>query len=213
MRKLSLYHISRSTLQGVALSCRHGLLLMVTLCAVTPFLSVLIHSVRIFLLRLQPWNSTKRLIHSDVQLHVSSLRKPWLRPTFLFKCPPWKSPNVTEDRPRRRADMAICMPGCKGLRRAKYFVLLLISLSVLVWIRTFSGEVVKSLQFSHATTQTLVKGDSLADKLWTVVPDHSQTETPKEECPQESPLLRKCADQTWDVRRKEGLICGICQSY
>lgn len=91
--------------------------------------------------------------------------------------------------------MSVCTRVCKGLRRAKYFVLLLISLSVLVWIRTFSGEVVKSFQVSHATTQTLVKADGLVDKLWTVVPDPTQTEPPKEECPQESPLLRKCTIQ------------------
>lgn len=91
--------------------------------------------------------------------------------------------------------MAVCMPVCKGLRRAKYLVLLLVSLSVLVWVGTFSGEVVKSFQVSHATAQTVVKGDGLADKLWTVVPDPIQTELPKEECPQESPLLRKCTDE------------------
>lgn len=91
--------------------------------------------------------------------------------------------------------MGVCTPVCKGLRRAKYLVLLLVSLSVLVWVRTFSGEVVKSFQVSHATTPTLVKGDSLGDKLWTVVPDPTQMEPPKEECPQESPLLRKCTDQ------------------
>lgn len=98
--------------------------------------------------------------------------------------------------------MGVCTPVCKCLRRAKYFLLLLISLSVLVWIRTFSGEVVKSFQVSHATTQTLVKGDGLVDKLWTVVPDPTQTEPPKEECPQESPLLRKWAKWRCDVRKK-----------
>lgn len=103
--------------------------------------------------------------------------------------------------------MGVCTPVCKCLRRAKYFLLLLVSLSVLVWIRTFSGEVVKSFQVSYGTTQTLAKGDSLVDKLWTVVPDPTQTEPPKEECPQESPLLRK-----WSGGRKERLICGIHQS-
>lgn len=89
--------------------------------------------------------------------------------------------------------MGFCSPVCKILRRAKYVVLLLISLSVLVWIRTFSGEVVKSFQVSYATTQTLVKGDSLKDKLnlWTVAPDHKHTQPPKAKCPQQSPLLRK----------------------
>lgn len=87
--------------------------------------------------------------------------------------------------------MGVCTPACKCLRKAKYFLLLLVSLSVLVWIRSFSGEVVKSFQVSHTTTQTLVKGDSLLDKLWMVVPEPTQTEPPKQECPQESPLLRK----------------------
>lgn len=87
--------------------------------------------------------------------------------------------------------MGVRTPVCKGVRRAKYFLLLLVSLSVLVWIRTFSGEVVKSLQVSHATTQTLAKGNGPLGKLWTVVPDPTQTGPPEEECPQESPLLRK----------------------
>lgn len=91
--------------------------------------------------------------------------------------------------------MGVCTPVCKGLRRAKYLVLLLVSLSVLVWVGTYSSEVMKSFQVFHATAQTLLKGDSQADKLWTVVPDPTQTEPPKEECPQESPLLRKCTDQ------------------
>lgn len=89
--------------------------------------------------------------------------------------------------------MGFCSPVCKILRRGKYFVLLLLSLSVLAWIATFSGETVKSGQVSSATPQTLAKGDTLRDKVntWTAAPDHVNTPAPKEECPEESPLLRK----------------------
>ncbi|XP_042355916.1 beta-1,4-galactosyltransferase 4 [Plectropomus leopardus] len=88
--------------------------------------------------------------------------------------------------------MGFCLPVCKILRRGKYFVLILLSLSVLAWIATFSGETVKSGQMSSATPQTLVKGDSLRDKLntWTPAPDHLNTLAPKVECPEESPLLQ-----------------------
>lgn len=88
--------------------------------------------------------------------------------------------------------MGFCLPVCKILR-TKYIMLLLISVSVLVWIGTFSGELVKSFQVSYATTQTLVKGDSVKVKLnlWTVAPDHTHTQPPEVQCPQESPLLRE----------------------
>ncbi|XP_053187831.1 beta-1,4-galactosyltransferase 4 [Scomber japonicus] len=87
--------------------------------------------------------------------------------------------------------MGFCSPVCKILRRGKYFVLLLLSLSVLAWIATFSGETVKSLQVSSATTRTLVKDrDSLRDKVNSPAPDRLKTPPPKVQCPQESPLLQ-----------------------
>uniref|UniRef100_H3CXE1 Beta-1,4-galactosyltransferase n=2 Tax=Tetraodon nigroviridis TaxID=99883 RepID=H3CXE1_TETNG len=98
--------------------------------------------------------------------------------------------------------MGACTPVCKCLRRAKYFLLLLLSLSVLVWIRTFSGEVVKSLQVSHATAQPLAKGNSLLDKLWTVGPDPTQADPPQEECPRESPLLQGALNLSFEPSLK-----------
>ncbi|XP_018547150.1 beta-1,4-galactosyltransferase 4 [Lates calcarifer] len=88
--------------------------------------------------------------------------------------------------------MGLCSPVCKILRRGKYFVLLFLSLSLLAWIATFSGETVKSAQVSPSTTQTLVKGDSLRDKLtsWTTAPDRLNTPPAKGECPEKSPLLQ-----------------------
>ncbi|XP_019941777.1 beta-1,4-galactosyltransferase 4 [Paralichthys olivaceus] len=88
--------------------------------------------------------------------------------------------------------MGCCSPVCRILRRTKYFLLLFLSLSVLAWIATFSGETVKSTQEISATTETLGKGDTLRNKLssWTATPDHANTPTPKGECPQESPLLQ-----------------------
>ncbi|XP_040007066.1 beta-1,4-galactosyltransferase 4 isoform X1 [Xiphias gladius] len=85
--------------------------------------------------------------------------------------------------------MGLCSPVCKTLRRGKYFVLLFLSLSLLAWIALFSGETVKSVQVSSATTQTLVKGYTLRDKL-NSAPDHLNTPPPKGKCPQESPLLQ-----------------------
>ena len=73
-------------------------------------------------------------------------------------------------------------------------MLFLISLSVLAWIANLSGETIKDAPVSFATPQALVKGDSLREKLnaLTATPDRLITPAPKEECPQESPLLRKC---------------------
>ncbi|KAM9847056.1 beta-1,4-galactosyltransferase 4 isoform 1-T2 [Aulostomus maculatus] len=88
--------------------------------------------------------------------------------------------------------MGFCSPACKILRRGKYFLLLLLSLSVLAWITTFTGETLKSIEVSSAATKTLVKGDNLREKVssQTSVPDRLITPAPKAECPQESPLLK-----------------------
>lgn len=88
--------------------------------------------------------------------------------------------------------MGFCSPVCKILRRGKYFVLLILSLSVLVWIATFSGETVKSVLVSSATTQALVKEVTLRDKLdsWTIAPERLNTQPLKTECPLKSPLLQ-----------------------
>ncbi len=104
--------------------------------------------------------------------------------------------------------MGFCSPVCKILRRGKYFILLLLSLSVLAWLATFSGETVKSVQVPSATTQTLVKEDGLRDKLssWTVAPNRLKTPPPKVECPQESPLLRKYTL----VQVKEVTVLCVC---
>lgn len=71
-------------------------------------------------------------------------------------------------------------------------MLLLLSLSVLAWFATFSGETVKAIQVSSATAQSLIKGDSLRDKLitWTSASEHVKTPPPKDDCPEESPLLK-----------------------
>ncbi|XP_040908030.1 beta-1,4-galactosyltransferase 4 [Toxotes jaculatrix] len=100
--------------------------------------------------------------------------------------------------------MGVCSPVCKILRRGKYFVLLFLSLSLLVWIATFSGETGKSIQPSSPTTQTLVNGDSVRDKLnsWTSAPDRLNTPPPKGKCPQESPLLQGAAKLSFESSLK-----------
>ncbi|XP_029925321.1 beta-1,4-galactosyltransferase 4 [Myripristis murdjan] len=87
--------------------------------------------------------------------------------------------------------MAFCSV-CKFLRRGKYFVLLLLVLSVLAWIATFAGETMKSVQVSPTTVQTVHKGETLEGELNSLrsVTDLQNTPAPKVKCPEESPLLQ-----------------------
>lgn len=88
--------------------------------------------------------------------------------------------------------MAFCPSICKILRRGKYCLLLLLSLSVLAWFATFSGNTFKSIQFSSVTPRTIIKEDSLREKLAsTSATKDLKTLPPKPDCPEESPLLRK----------------------
>nr|XP_020454332.1 beta-1,4-galactosyltransferase 4 [Monopterus albus] len=98
--------------------------------------------------------------------------------------------------------MGFHSPVCRVLRRVKCFVLLLLSLSLLAWITTFSGETLKSVQVPTDTTQALVKKDSLKDELitWTEAPDHLNTPPPK--CSQESPLLKGAVNLTFESSMK-----------
>lgn len=100
---------------------------------------------------------------------------------------------------------------CKILRKGKCFIVLLLSLSVLAWIAIFSGEPVKSVLVSSATTQTLVKEDSLRNKLtsWTTTSDDLNTPPPKFECPQQSPFLRKYLPKCRLKRRQSYCVC-VC---
>lgn len=83
---------------------------------------------------------------------------------------------------------------CKIFRRGKCIVLLLISLSVVAWITTFSGENVKLFHVFYPVTLTLLKQDSTENtvNVRTTAPDDRHTRPPKAECPQDSPLLSKC---------------------
>ncbi|XP_026184838.1 beta-1,4-galactosyltransferase 4 [Mastacembelus armatus] len=117
--------------------------------------------------------------------------------------------------------MGFCLPVCKILRRGKYFVLLFLSLSLLAWIATFSGETVKSIQLSSATTQSLIRADSLTDKFksWTATPEDLNTPPPKHECPQESPLLKGAVKLSFESSLKlkdvetenKGVTEGECE--
>ncbi|XP_041808721.1 beta-1,4-galactosyltransferase 4 [Chelmon rostratus] len=88
--------------------------------------------------------------------------------------------------------MGLCSPVCRIFRKGKYFVLVLVCLSVLAWIANFSGEIVKSIHLSFDTTQTPVKGDNLRNNLnsRTTTSNRVTTPPPKEVCPQKSPLLQ-----------------------
>lgn len=88
--------------------------------------------------------------------------------------------------------MGFCSPVFKILRRGKYIFLLLLSLSVLAWIATLTGETLKSGQPPFSSKQPLVQGESLRDKLhsMTATPQNVNTPAPKVICPEESPLLQ-----------------------
>lgn len=83
---------------------------------------------------------------------------------------------------------------CKIFRRGKCIALLLISLSVVAWITTFSGENVKLFHVFYPVTLTLVKQDSTDNtvNVRTSAPEDRHTKATKAECPQGSPLLSKC---------------------
>lgn len=88
--------------------------------------------------------------------------------------------------------MGFCPAAFKLLRRGRYVLLLLLSLSVLLWIATFAGETVKSLQDPPVTVQTLSRGgvprgDSKPGR--SAAEDQASSRAPKVPCPQESPLL------------------------
>lgn len=83
---------------------------------------------------------------------------------------------------------------CKIFRRGKCIALLLISLSVVAWITTFSGENVKLFHVFYPVTLTLLKQDSTENtvNVRTTAPEDGHTRPPKAECPQTSPLLSEC---------------------
>lgn len=99
--------------------------------------------------------------------------------------------------------MAFCPSICKILRRGKYCLLLLLSLSVLAWFATFSGNTFKSIQFSSVTPRTIIKEDSLREKLAsTSATKDLKTLPPKPDCPEESPLLHGAMKLTFESSLK-----------
>ncbi|XP_029956088.1 beta-1,4-galactosyltransferase 4-like isoform X2 [Salarias fasciatus] len=96
--------------------------------------------------------------------------------------------------------MGFCSSADKILWRTKYCVLLILLLSVIAWITAFTGETLKSIRVSSATTQTLVKGDGLVDKLHstTGVPDDLNTSPQKVDCPKVSPLLQGATNLSFE---------------
>lgn len=75
-------------------------------------------------------------------------------------------------------------------------MLILLSLSVLAWIATFSGDTFKGVQFPSVTPKTIVrsigKSDTLKEKLIaaTSTAKDAPTLPPQPDCPRESPLLK-----------------------
>ncbi|XP_029029488.1 beta-1,4-galactosyltransferase 4 [Betta splendens] len=100
--------------------------------------------------------------------------------------------------------MGLCSLLCKFTRRAKYVILLVLSLSLLAWIAMFLGETGKPLLVLSATAQTLIKEPSLREKLAssTSTPDHVNTPLPIVECPQKSPLLRGALNLSFESSLK-----------
>ncbi|XP_017273682.1 beta-1,4-galactosyltransferase 4 [Kryptolebias marmoratus] len=87
--------------------------------------------------------------------------------------------------------MGLCSVLNKVLRRSKYLMLFIFSLSVLAWIAMFPGDTVKSLPGDSATTETFVK-DELRDKFssWTAAPTCLKKAAQIAQCPEKSPLLQ-----------------------
>lgn len=79
------------------------------------------------------------------------------------------------------------------LRRGKYLILLLLSLSVLAWIANFAGDTVKASQDVIISAQTVQEGilrsEQNAGRVMTQVISDAETQPPKDECPQKSNLL------------------------
>lgn len=90
--------------------------------------------------------------------------------------------------------MASRLTTCKMFRRGKCIALLLISLSVVAWITTFSGENVKLFHVFYPVTLPLVKQDGTESTVIerTAAPEEPHSRAPKAQCPPESPLLSKC---------------------
>ncbi|XP_061595672.1 beta-1,4-galactosyltransferase 4 [Cololabis saira] len=86
--------------------------------------------------------------------------------------------------------MWLCSALSICLHRGKYFVFIFLSVLVLVWIATFSGETVKTILGSSGFPMQTRK-DNLMDKPdnWTSTLDHLYVSTHKGKCPVESPFL------------------------
>ncbi|XP_054481923.1 beta-1,4-galactosyltransferase 4 [Anoplopoma fimbria] len=87
--------------------------------------------------------------------------------------------------------MGFYFPLFKSFRRVKYFFMLFVTLSVLAWIATFSGETVKYGPVNAVSPQTFVKAIGLEDEpnTWTAATKQLKTPALKAKCPEESPLL------------------------
>ncbi|XP_068187235.1 beta-1,4-galactosyltransferase 4 [Antennarius striatus] len=98
--------------------------------------------------------------------------------------------------------MRFCMPAFKILWKARYVLVIFVSLSVLAWLATFSREEVKSLDDSSILTQAEESEDNQVDELQpgTVVFTPSAPFIPKTKgpCPLESPLLQGILKLSFD---------------
>ncbi|XP_034034399.1 beta-1,4-galactosyltransferase 4 [Thalassophryne amazonica] len=95
--------------------------------------------------------------------------------------------------------MGYCLSLWKTLRRGKYFLLLLLCLSVVAWIAIFSSETVKSQRVFSTTMQTFRKGDVWGNiSFWSSLTDCSTSSPVKVDCPEESPLLQGAMKLAFD---------------
>ncbi|XP_037543502.1 beta-1,4-galactosyltransferase 4, partial [Nematolebias whitei] len=83
--------------------------------------------------------------------------------------------------------MGFCSIINKVMCRSKYFLLFVVSLSVLAWIAMFPGETVKSNPGDSVATETLLRG---GPDPWTAEPTRLKAAAQKAQCPEESQLLQ-----------------------
>ncbi|XP_034149412.1 beta-1,4-galactosyltransferase 4 isoform X2 [Esox lucius] len=103
--------------------------------------------------------------------------------------------------------MGACTVISKFLRRCKFMILLLLSVSVLAWIATFASETVKAIQETPVSEKTADKnaeflrgGDQYSLRSVSQVSSNplSDTPPPKGSCPEKSPLLQGALNLTFE---------------
>ncbi|XP_068600441.1 beta-1,4-galactosyltransferase 4 [Brachionichthys hirsutus] len=103
--------------------------------------------------------------------------------------------------------MRFRMPAVKILWKARYFLAIILSLSALAWLSTFSRDVVKSLDDASALTQAQESEDDQADDRQPWMAEATPSAAPlipkaRGSCPLKSPLLQGALKLSFDPSLK-----------